>query len=107
MRFLKHQFKTLISILKEVCSVQEITLKDLLVSGGLPKLSPFSFACDDATAALWGHAFWEQRGGLPPAWQVLFGEPARCPSSVKCKVKFHRTRRGGLVSASLTYAGIT
>lgn len=61
------QFKTLISTLKEVCSVKEITLKDLLVPGGLPKLSTFSFACDDATAALWGRAFWEQRWSLPPA----------------------------------------
>lgn len=105
MRFLKHQFKTLISVLKEVCCVQKITLKDLVV-GGLPKFV-FTFACDSTAAGLWGRAFKEQRWSVHQTQQVLLGKPERCPARAKGKVKLHRTERGGLVSASLTYAGTT
>lgn len=103
--FFKHPFKTLISVFKEVCCVQEITLKDL-VAGGLPKvcvhLCMWQYRCWPLGACFQGAEM-----ECPPIQQVLLGEPERCPARVKGKVKFCRTERGGLVSTSLTYAGRT
>lgn len=102
MKDLKYHFKTSISILKEACSVKESTPKDLVAAGGPPRLCMFSLACDNAAVPLWACfpiVLMESPSSTP---RPLDGEPARCPFSVRCKVKFYRTERAELVLAALT-----